>query len=300
MMPLVHRPQVRLALPGAGVNGAKLVGFTKRVEQDVDFIASGGTSAGAIESAGVASGLTGVERARMWTGVLQHGERLKDGSPGRLFFGAISVARGRVLEKELYKAFEDRTLADLVIPFRAVAGDMCNSCAVVFCSHAHPLLRVVDVLMAAAAPQVLFPPRQVRGDNARVYADAGPSLNVPYGLWDDVEDGVPTLAVRLAGHAPVRNVQDLIRAASSTHTEADLERVRDLPGVVKATFNLFMDAAATALPSTKPDTLVAEIGGDHPSFDFNLGEGGVKERIAYGEAAGEAFVAKTFPPRRRR
>jgi predicted acylesterase/phospholipase RssA len=283
-------------LPGAATRGISLTAFTAHVEQHVDIAAAGGTSAGALEAAALAIGMTGDERLRMWRRVFKRGDRLLDGGIGRLmgaaFMGVVALHRGEELRRILREVFGERCLGDVAIPLRITAADLDQRAVVVFDSRRHADVSLVNALYASSAVEFFFDPIEVRETNARRFADAGPGANVPAGLWDDRPE--TTLVVRFEGQQEPRTVERLMEGADAIPATQD-DAFRPARGIAKyaaAVFDIVMDASASALPSRKPDTEWAVIRGEADGFDFTLTSDDLDVRESHGLDAAQVYLAR--------
>lgn len=175
-----------LALGAGGSRGVAHVGFLKALEEaDIrpDYIC--GCSMGSVVGAAYASGMTASE---MWA-VISKLRMLDILSPSRHRGGLFGTKKMR---QQLLKHIGDITFADLKIPFRCVAVDMCTQTLVEFFEGS-----VLDAVVASSSIPAVFHP--LDKDGMRL-VDGGILERVPVqqvkGMGADVVVAVDVLGQR--------------------------------------------------------------------------------------------------------
>jgi NTE family protein len=174
------RPATAFVLGGGGALGAVQVGMLRAlVEAGVrpDLIL--GTSVGALNGALVAADPSAgvVDRLiALWRSAATGKEMYADGAMrqvGRAVRTGTHLHSSRPLQARLAQELEDRTFADLEIPFQCCAASIERAA-----EHWFTEGRVVDAVMASAAVPGLFRPAVVNGEH---FLDGGIVNSIPVG-----------------------------------------------------------------------------------------------------------------------
>jgi len=176
-------PEITLALGGGGSKGFAHLGVLRVLEeQGYRVRAVTGTSAGAIIGALYAAGYN-AEEVTAWVESVPERAFQRHPDDGPSLMGLAGV------EAMLRQALEERTFADLPIPFGAVAVD-------IFKGRTVYLRRglVVEAVLASSAVPGIFPPRE---RNGRLLVDGGVMDNVPVRLARLLAPHLPVVAVSL-------------------------------------------------------------------------------------------------------
>lgn len=219
----MKRKKIGLALSGGGARGFSHVGVLKVLERHgvkIDLV--GGTSAGAIVGAALASGMSAVEIEAMSARAGYANLMRPSLSP----LGILSNApMGRFLERELpVTRFEE-----LKLPFSAVIYDSDIGSEVILSGSGD----LVFAVRASCAVPGIFAP--LRGPEGHLYVDGGVSSPLPIdavrAMGADIVIAVDLIGVggtyshrpRTAAGLAFRSALGLIKAASRNQTyKADL------------------------------------------------------------------------------
>ena len=276
-----------LAAPGAGTALGVINGGMCALWPWFEFIGYGGNSGGGLDALAYASGMTPEEVSQELAKFLVRKDLLDLGLPWE---GGTGLFRGKKIEACIKDIFGEKTkMGDLKYPARVAVACMWTRKVAVVCSQAEPDIEVWRAARATMSIQRFFDAVRLRPDNARLYGDGGVGLNVPAGIWDDKPE--PTVILRFAGQQPVHSIQRLIANARGGSNPNDVKAVRTGPDVTIASFDLLMDAASAAFPSTKQGNFEFVLPDHFDALKFGLSPGEVVER----EAAGLKGVAVQIP-----
>ena len=181
---------------GAGCRGVGYVGALLGLEQrfgPLEFQHLGGTSAGAITAAILATGKKPADLLRI-LGTTNF-NKFRDGRGIVLmkswdFFVHAGLYRGDSFEKWMGGAVGHLTMGQTEIPLSVVTFDVRNRELVVISSESHPDLPIAKACrMSMSIPAAFRAVNWKDGEKQRVCVDGGPLLNYPVELFD--KPGIP-------------------------------------------------------------------------------------------------------------
>lgn len=244
-----------LVLPGAGTALGVVAGAVEVLSLKFDWHAVGGTSGGGLVALARAAGFLPRRISALVQEMLMRDDLLDKGWP---FDASPGLYRGERIQQILREMFGSMKMGDLKLHARVCAVDLATSEPCVFDSKVHADLEVWRVAFATMAIEFFFDPIRVRPDNARTYGDGGLALNVPAGLWDDL-DPLPTVCVRFDRQHSALSLDRLIDNASGVANPEKVKVVRGWKDLVGAAFAVSMNVAATTLPCHKAADRYAEV-----------------------------------------
>ncbi len=276
-----------LVISGAGSHGLTEAAVLRRLTRVIRFRRVGGTSAGAINAAGLAYGFTPAYMVEVWRKLLIRGDLEDWKLPGPLkylglFQGNGGCIRGNVIREALKDVFGDARMGDSQLPLRIkVAGLSRRRIETVYSDlKEHKHLRVVDAVMCSLAVPFVVDNQMLDPDSATpsLYCDGGIGNNVPRALWDDGAAGRPTTVLRFADNE-------------------DIRKITKLRSRISAYFNIMRDAAEDER-STKPHAQIwevpIEVTGE--ALDFSLDKAECDRREKLGDDVGRKWISDNTPP----
>ena len=247
--PPLHRRSIGLVLSGGGARGGAHIGVLKALEElhvPVDYLA--GTSIGAVIGGFYASGMTVAEMEKLvesleWDRAflnftprqLKSYRRKRDddlflvdqkpGIGGGQFRLPVGLVQGQVIDtilsRETLRASEEHDFDRLLIPFRAVAGDLATGDAVILRSGS-----LARSLRASMSIPAALAPIEIDG---RLLVDGGIAMNMPVDVARQMGADV-VIAVDISStlltRATLRSVLDVTTQLTNLLTRAGNEEQR--------------------------------------------------------------------------
>lgn len=277
------RKPVCVVVSGAGALGAKQAAALAVMQQALDVRAIGGSSAGAINAAGIALGVPDV--GPTWVKLLTSGSLEDWHIPGpwpiRMAGLMTSGPRcglmaGKRMHAALVNVFGDRRMGEAQIPLRICVGNLARRRLRVVDSQdvRDENLLVADVLRCTMAVPFLIDAWQLSPDSRVLYTDGGATANAPAGLFDDMAD-LPTVVVKFAPDESDRPIRGLVEFA-------------------RAVMDLRSDASNGNLASAKPRDQVFRLDlvdkGD--AFDFSQDKSAIDAMMRAGRIEAASWIAR--------
>jgi predicted acylesterase/phospholipase RssA len=288
---LPRRIPARLVLPGCGTLLGAVAAAARLLCDIFDFDGYAGTSGGGIVALKLAQGATPDEVCNLVRTYLKRKDLL---DKGWLTLGATGIYRGDVIAGLLAKELGPKTtLSKLQYPCRVTVSSMWTERSAVLCSQRHPEVLAWRAGRATSSIQGVFDLVRVREDNSRTYGDGGLGLNVPAGIWDDVD--CVTVFVRFRRHEP-HTIEELLANGDGGSDPDSVKPVRNKVDMARACVNLALNTASASFPTRKPADRVFEIiiDTDEDSLDFSLTDHQIEKREKAGELAVKRFVAANW------
>jgi len=314
--PPQHRRTVGLVLSGGGARGGAHIGVLKALEElhvPVDYLA--GTSIGAVIGGFYASGMTVPEMEKLvdsleWDRAFlnftprqaKSYRRKRDddlflvdqkpGLVGREFRLPVGLVQGQVIDtilsRETLRASEVEDFDQLLVPFRAVAGDLATGDAVILKSGS-----LARSLRASMSIPAALAPIEIDG---RLLVDGGIAMNMPVDVARQMGADVVVavdISSTLLTRATLRSVLDVTTQLTNLLTRAGNEdqrkKLRGDDILVRPEFGEEMSSVTFARMG---ESIQA-------GYDAVMSHRAQFEALALSETAYAAFVAARKDPRMR-
>ncbi len=311
-----HRRSIGLVLSGGGARGGAHIGVLKALEElhvPVDYLA--GTSIGAVVGGFYASGMTLPEMEKLvdsleWDQAFlnatprhlksyrrKHDDDLflVDQKPGLVngeFRLPVGLVQGQVIDtiisRETLRASETHDFDKLMIPFRAVAGDLVTGDAVVLSSGS-----LARSLRASMSIPAVIAPIEIDG---RLLVDGGIAMNLPVDVAHDMgADTIIAVDVSspLLERKTLRSVVDVTTQLTNLLTRAGSEEQRrKLKGDDILLQPVFSEDLSSVSFARMGEAIQA-------GYDAVMADRVAFQRLALGDAEYAAYLESRKDPRMR-
>lgn len=241
-----------LVLSAIGSHGITEAAALKGLAKEIRFRRVGGGSAGAMNAAGLALGLTPEHMVRVWTKLLTRVAVDDWKYPGLLkpmgiLHGRGGCIRGEEIRQFLKDAFGNARLGDVELPLRLKVGSVLRRKSETLFSEVetHKRYLIANAVLAALAMPLLFDSQRLDDEptaaasNASnvlndLYCDVGFSAGIACGMWDDrTEQSIrPTTVIRMTdaeAPGPARNALERLSAFARIARDAAEDQISNKP-----------------------------------------------------------------------
>lgn len=280
---------VDLVISGAGSHGLTQAACLRSLSSQCDFKRAGGSSAGAINAAGLALGLDPERMVHLWSNLLRSGDVPDWKFPGPLkplglFQGRGGCMRGLNIRSHLEETLGKNTqVGEVKLPFRLMVGNMNRRRTEMVSSdlERHKHIKIVDAVMCSLAVPFLIDGQLLDLKSPTLYCDGGVGNNVPRSLWDDPDSSGTDTALGVVRPTLVLHFVDSEEPVPAT----------DFVKRLHAVINIMRDAAEDAR-SKKPESLVwnVPIAADGDALNFVLTKEECARREKIGDMTGAAWL----------